>query len=168
MRRETLSGMQNTRKMALKHASDPCFDVFTRNSLFKIALIREILYSHSPLMRAILVNLPQRIAKLQTNVDEPNGRSQANIWPFSAAEKRTFCLILLNLRTRPARSAQNAEKAASQPRPLLPRPLGPCSSKKSPRRNGGQVALVLSRCESLVGGPTAQLAVGAELSLGAG
>jgi hypothetical protein len=55
------------------------FDAFMRNSLQTFAKIREILYSHSPVMRAILVNLSQKIAKLQTNVGASNGRFQANI-----------------------------------------------------------------------------------------
>jgi hypothetical protein len=71
--------------MALKYASIALFDAFTRNSLFKIALIREILYSHSLLKRAILINLPQKIAKLQANAGASNGRSQANIWPHAGS-----------------------------------------------------------------------------------
>jgi hypothetical protein len=80
--------------MAQKHASEALFDAFTRNSLPTAALIREILDSHPLQMRAILINLSQKIAKFQTNADASNGRFQANIWPFSAAEKRTFSLIL--------------------------------------------------------------------------
>ena len=90
MRQKTLSDMQNTRKMALKHPPGPRFDAFTRNSLFKIALIREILYSHSLLMRAILINLPQKIAKLQTNAGASNGRFRANIWGVFGIRKTTI------------------------------------------------------------------------------
>src|SRR5208283_6048631 len=49
-----------------------------KHSLPTAALIREILYSHSLLKRAILANLHQKIAKLQANVGGPNGRSAAN------------------------------------------------------------------------------------------
>jgi hypothetical protein len=72
-----------------------------RNSLPTAALIREILYSHSLPRREILINLSQKIAKLQTNAGASNGRFQANIWPFSAARKRTFRLILLDLTKHP-------------------------------------------------------------------
>jgi hypothetical protein len=57
----------------------PRFDVSMRNSLPTFAKIREILYSHSPLIRAILVNLPQKIAKPQANAGAPNANFQANI-----------------------------------------------------------------------------------------
>jgi hypothetical protein len=44
----------------------------------------------------------------------------------------------------------------------------PPMQKNGPRRNGGQVALVLSRCESLVGGLTAGWPLALEQSLGGG
>jgi hypothetical protein len=50
-----------------------------RNSLFTRTLIREILYSHSPEMRAILVNLSQKIAKAQANIPGVSGSFPANI-----------------------------------------------------------------------------------------
>ena len=64
-----------------------CQDVFMRNSLPTRALIREILYSHSLLKRAILINLSQKIAKFQANAGASNGRFQANIWPVSGSTK---------------------------------------------------------------------------------
>jgi hypothetical protein len=83
--------------MAQKHASEAHLDVFMRNSLPTVAQLREILYSHSLRMRAILIHLSQKIAKLQANVGVSNARFQANIWPFWAVEKRTFALILRDL-----------------------------------------------------------------------
>jgi len=50
-----------------------------RNSLQTFAKIREILYSHPLLKRAILIHLSQKIAKLQANASAPDGRFQANI-----------------------------------------------------------------------------------------
>jgi hypothetical protein len=50
-----------------------------RNSLQTGALIREILYSHLLLKRAIAINLSQKIAKFQTNASASNGCFQANI-----------------------------------------------------------------------------------------
>jgi hypothetical protein len=47
-------------------------DIIVRNSLLTNGIIREILYSHSLPKRAILVNLSQRIAKLQANVGGTN------------------------------------------------------------------------------------------------
>jgi hypothetical protein len=58
-----------------------------RNSLPTAALIREILYSHSLPRREILINLSQKIAKLQTNAGASNGRFQANIWPLLGCKK---------------------------------------------------------------------------------
>ena len=101
-----------------------------RNSLPTAALIREILYSHSLPRREILVNLSQKIAKLQANAGESNGRFQANTWPFSAAQNRTFLLILLDLTKHPTSDAKNADPstralAPSFPVFLFPRSLGP-------------------------------------------
>jgi hypothetical protein len=66
---------QNTRKNKLRSP----FVALLRNSLPTRALIREILYSHSLLKRAILINLSQKIAKFQTNAGGSNGRFAANI-----------------------------------------------------------------------------------------
>jgi hypothetical protein len=57
----------------------PHLDALPRNSLRILALVREILYSHSLRIRAILVNLSQKIAKPQANASAPNGPSQTNI-----------------------------------------------------------------------------------------
>jgi len=50
-----------------------------RNSVCTRALIREILVSRAPLMRAILVNLSQKIAKPQANIPGVFGSFLANI-----------------------------------------------------------------------------------------
>ena len=64
---------------AAKTRTEALLGVLLRNSLPTFALDREILYSHSLLMRAILVNLSQKIANFQANASAPNGRFQANI-----------------------------------------------------------------------------------------
>jgi hypothetical protein len=71
--------MQKHAKTCAKVRIEPCFDVFMRNSLPTAAQLREILYSHSLRMRAILVNMSQKIAKPQANAGASNGRFQANI-----------------------------------------------------------------------------------------
>jgi hypothetical protein len=38
-------------------------------------------------MRAILINLSQKIAKFQANAGAPTGRFQANIWPLLGGTK---------------------------------------------------------------------------------
>ncbi len=97
---------QNTPTTCAKTHFEFCFVVFMRNSLPTAALLREILVSHLPQMCAILVNLSQKIAKLQTNVNGPSGRFLANIWRFLAAQNRTLRLILLNLTKHPTANAK--------------------------------------------------------------
>jgi hypothetical protein len=71
------------------------------NSLQTFALIREILYSHSPLKREILVNMSQKIAKFQTNAGASNGRSQANIWGVFGSRKTNICVDSAGLNETP-------------------------------------------------------------------
>jgi hypothetical protein len=56
-------------------------------------------------MRAILVNLPQKIAKFQANASAPDGRFQANIWPHSGSTSSNICVdyAVLNGTFHPAR-----------------------------------------------------------------
>jgi hypothetical protein len=86
--RKRVFTLKNTSKHAKNGAKTRIRDrfyAFMRNSLPTRALIREILYSCLSLKCAILCNMSQKIAKLRTNVGEPNGRFHANIWLFSAA-----------------------------------------------------------------------------------
>jgi hypothetical protein len=50
-----------------------------RNSVFACALIREILVSRAPQMRAILINLSQKIAKPHANIPGVFGSFPANV-----------------------------------------------------------------------------------------
>jgi hypothetical protein len=84
-------------KNRAKTRSKGLFDVFMRNSLPTFAKIREILYSHSPLKRAILANLSQKIAKLQTNAGASNGRFQTNIWGVFGSLKTNICVDSMEL-----------------------------------------------------------------------
>lgn len=95
-RKRFLSPKKHTKRLksAAKTHFEPRFCVFVRNSRFNRALLRAILVSHALEMRAILVKMSHKIAKLQANAGAPNGRSRANIWRFPAAEKPTFVLIL--------------------------------------------------------------------------
>ena len=68
-------------------ATNTGFDVFMRNSLFTRALICEILVSRAPAMRAILINLSQKIAKPQTNISGAIGSSPANICTLFGSKK---------------------------------------------------------------------------------
>ena len=102
-----------TREKWRKTSIRGLLEVSTRNSLPTTPLIREILSSHSLRMRAILIHFSQKIAKLQANVGVSNARFQANIWPFWAAEKRTFSLILRDLTRHPA---PHAKKQVPRPR----------------------------------------------------
>jgi hypothetical protein len=114
--------MKNTRKMAQKHVANPCFDVFMRNSLFPRALIREIPYSHSLQMRAILINMSQKIAKLQANANAPNGCFQANIWP--------------GIGTRKANISPDSAGLNETPHPGLKKMRGPDSAERRLAQDG--------------------------------
>jgi hypothetical protein len=78
-----------------------------RNSLFKIAIVREILYSHSLLMRAILINLPQKIAKFQTNASAPDGCLQANILALSGSTETNIYIDSMGLPSAPTSATRN-------------------------------------------------------------
>jgi hypothetical protein len=58
-----------------------------RNSLFTRAQIREILVSRAPAMRAILINLSQKIAKPQANIPGVIGSFPANICTLFGSKK---------------------------------------------------------------------------------
>jgi hypothetical protein len=58
-----------------------------RNSDFACALIREILVSRAPLMRAILINLFQKIAKPQANIPGVFGSFRAIICGVCGSRK---------------------------------------------------------------------------------
>ena len=76
-----------TSKRCHFRAHNTCFDVLMRNSLFTRAQIREILVSRAPAMRAILINLSQKIAKPQTNISGAIGSSPANICTLFGSKK---------------------------------------------------------------------------------
>ena len=124
---KTLSCLQNSPKMAPKNVSDPCFEVFTRNSPFTRALIREILYSHSLLKCAILINLSQKIAKFQTNASGPNGRFQANICLGIGALETNICVHSMGLRHPypPPRARNKNAPGVPRPKHTAPNPVVP-------------------------------------------
>jgi hypothetical protein len=96
-------------KTRAKTRSKPRFDVLMRNSLFTRALIREILVSRAPLMRAILINLSQKIAKPQANIPGVFGSSPANVRPLFGSRKTNITpdSAALNGAPNPARKKCN-------------------------------------------------------------
>jgi hypothetical protein len=108
-------------KHAQKHPPIPHLDAFMRNSLPTAALIREILYSHSLPRREILVNLSQKIAKLQHLALFCSTKS--NISPDSAGLNQTPHL------GRKKRRPFDSRPCSLVPCflvPSFPRSLGPC------------------------------------------
>lgn len=106
-------------KWRKKCATNPFFDGLMRNSPPTAALVREILFSHSMRIHEMLVNLSQRITKLPTNANRPNGRSQANIWLFWAAQIRTSALISMGFMKISHLSRKNRTSSTKSHAPLI-------------------------------------------------